>query len=297
MRVAIGGGTGLIGRKLVEKLASGGHEAVVLTRNPAHVKGPSVAWDPEHAPFPSAALGDVDAIVHLSGEGIAEKRWTDAQKKRIRDSRVVGTRAIAQAIRAAEVKPRVFICASAVGIYGDRGDDELTEESAPGSDFLAQVCREWEAAASDVEAAGVRRVSARFGVVLSSEGGALGKMLPVFRAGLGGRLGSGKQWFPWAHLDDVVGLLAHALTTDISGPLNVVSPEQVTNARFTALLGDALHRPTLMRVPGTALKLALGEMSTTLLGSQRVVPKKALAGGYTFKHPALGPALRDLVSR
>jgi len=299
MRCLVGGGTGLIGQRLVASLTASGHQAVVLTRNPAAVKFPcerALAWDPMTQPLPAGALDGVDAVVHLAGEGVADRRWSDAQKRRILDSRVLGTRAMVDAIRQAQSRPATFVCASAVGVYGDQGDAQLTEQSAPGRDFLASVCTQWEAAAAAVEPLGVRRVSARFGVVLAERGGALARMLPVFRAGLGGRLGSGRQYFPWIHIEDAVALILHALTTPgIRGPLNVTSPQPATNAAFTDALGHALHRPTVMLVPALALKLALGELATSLLASQRVMPRAALESGFTFRHPVLSDALRTLV--
>jgi uncharacterized protein (TIGR01777 family) len=226
---------------------------------------------------------------------VAEGRWTDEKKRRIRQSRVDGTRAVVASIAKAEVKPRVLVSASAVGVYGSRGDELLTESSAPGEGFLPEVCRAWEDEAMAAEAHGVRVVCLRIGIVLAREGGALAKMLPLFRTGLAGKLGSGAQWMPWIHVDDVVGLVLHAATKDaVKGPLNAAAPELVTNAGFTRTLARTLHRPAFFAAPKLALELALGETASVILASQRVVPEKALATGYRFAHPSLGPALAEL---
>ena len=300
MRVLITGATGLLGARLVARLHGRGNKVVVTSRSPAKVTMACervVAWDGMGA-FPRDHMGGVDAVVHLAGESVAARRWSEAQKRRILESRVNSTRALATAMGEAKRKPGVLVCASAVGFYGDTGARQVDEDAPAGTDFLAQVCAAWEAAAAAVEAYGIRRVSVRLGVVLAREGGALQKLLPVFKAGLGGKLGSGTQGFPWIHVDDAVGLLVHAIDTAATqGPLNAVAPAQDTNADFTAALAHALHRPAVFKVPGLALELALGEMSQTLLGGQQVVPRQALQSGYVFMHPVLDVALRQLVER
>jgi uncharacterized protein (TIGR01777 family) len=240
-------------------------------------------------------LSGIDAVVHLVGEPIVDSRWTDAQKKLIRDSRVLSTRNLVAGLRSADSKPSALISGSAVGFYGNRGDEPLEENAAAGGGFLSETCRDWEneaAAASDV---GIRVVQVRTGVVLSAEGGALKKMLPPFKVGVGGRLGSGRQWFPWIHIDDIVGIFRHAiLTSSMKGPANGAAPEAVTNAEFTKQLGRALHRPAFLPVPELALRALMGEMADVLFDSQRVVPKAALEAGYEFQYPVLARALKDL---
>jgi uncharacterized protein (TIGR01777 family) len=247
-------------------------------------------------PLPAECLRDVDAIFHLAGEPVASGRWTAKKKARIRDSRRVGTANLVRGLAAAEVRPRVLVCASAVGYYGDRRDEILDESSAPGNDFLAEVCRLWESAAAEANRFGVRVVSVRTGVVLGRDGGALAKMLLPFRLGLGGRLGGGRQWMPWVHIDDLVGLLLHAATHDaVEGPMNGTAPHPVTNREFTRLLAATLRRPALFPMPGAALKLAVGEFAELLLASQRVVPQVALRTGYAFQYPDLEPALEEIL--
>jgi hypothetical protein len=241
---------------------------------------------------PTAAFADVEAVFHLAGEPVAQGRWTAAKKRRIRDSRVLGTRNLVTSIGNMLPRPRVLICASATGYYGDRGAELLDESSPSGQGFLAEVCRAWEAEALEAEKHGVRVVLARLGVVLAPRGGALERMLLPFRLGLGGKLGSGQQWMSWIHVDDAVGLLLHAAERkDVRGPINLVSPTPVSNQDFTRELARALGRPALFAVPRLALNLALGEVSDVLLESQRVVPKLARQSGYAFAYPELGPAL------
>jgi uncharacterized protein (TIGR01777 family) len=233
------------------------------------------------------------------GEPIATGRWTAEHKRRVRDSRVLSTQNLVAAIHAAPVKPKTFLCASAIGFYGDRGDEKLTEESAPSAGFLSEVCQEWENAAVAARASGARTVLARIGVVLArpEDGGALPPMLLPFKLGLGASLGSGKQWFPWVHVDDVVGLLQHAIFTEfLSGPLNTVAPNPVTNAEFTDTLAAVLHRPSFLAAPSFMLRLGLGEMADLLLGSTRVIPAVATASGYQFQFPLLRPALENLLA-
>ncbi|MFI5395238.1 MAG: TIGR01777 family oxidoreductase [Candidatus Binatia bacterium] len=302
MKVVITGATGFIGRKLVRRLIAEGHEAVALTRN---VEGARQAlsircacqpWDPAAGPDPAVIRG-ADAIVHLAGEGVADRRWTPARKQAIRDSRVAGTRALVGAIAAlpSEARPRALISASAIGYYGDRGDEQLDEQSQPGNDFLAEVCTAWEQEAFAAEKLGVRTVVVRIGVVLGKEGGALQKMLRPFRLGLGGRLGSGRQWMSWIHLDDLVRLFVSVIGDgNATGAFNGVAPAPVTNVDFTVALGHALKRPAFLPVPAFALRLTLGEMSAILLASQRALPRAATQRGFTFRYPDIRGALADL---
>lgn len=295
-RALVTGATGLVGRALLRALAG---NALATTRRAStqvgQLEGASelVRWDTVST-LPSNALGGVDAIFHLAGEPVAEGRWTEAKRQRIRASRIDSTRALVRSIERidASVRPRVLVCASAVGIYGSRGDEVLDEDTAPAEGFLADVCREWEAEAARAESLGVRVVSLRIGIVLAREGGALAKMLTPFELGLGAALGSGAQWMPWIHVDDVVGLLRFAAATGtLRGPLNAAAPVAVTNAEFTKALGRAVHRPALLRAPRFALELALGEVAAVVLASQRVVPKRALDAGFEFAHPTLDEAL------
>jgi uncharacterized protein (TIGR01777 family) len=298
MRTLITGATGLVGRELVSRLG----ETVVLTRDVARARRAlgeveAHAWVPERGLPPAGALREVEVVFNLAGEPIAEGRWSEDKKLRIRDSRVLGTHNLVAGLAALDRRPGVLVSASAIGFYGDRGDAELDESAAGSSDFLGGVCADWEGEAMAAEKLGVRVVCVRFGVVLSPRGGALARMLPPFRLGMGGQIGNGQQWMSWIHLDDVVGILLHASANEtIHGPLNAVSPAPVTNAEFTRALGQALHRPTFVRVPRTALRLAFGEMSQVLTDSQRVLPKAAERTGYAFKYPDLGGALVALIS-
>jgi uncharacterized protein (TIGR01777 family) len=298
MKALVTGSTGLVGTHLVPTL----DYARVLSRDPDRARAQpgvaeALAWDSER-PVPSQALRDVDVVFHLAGEPVAAKRLTPARKKRIRDSRVLGTRAMVAALRDAPARPRVLVCASAAGFYGSRGDEVLTERSPRGTDFLSQLCFEWEEEALAARSVGVRVVCARIGIVLAREGGALATMLPAFSLGVGGPLGSGKQWMPWVHIDDVVGLLRHAAERpEVEGPLNVVAPSPVRNAEFARALGRAVRRPAWVRAPRTALRIALGELADVVLGSQRVAPEKARATGYAFRHESLDVALNELVAR
>jgi uncharacterized protein len=293
MKIAVAGATGFIGTALTAHLSAAGHRVVRLVRRKADSSRGDVIWDPSHGTLNPAALDGVHAVINLAGEPVSE-RWTPERKKRIRSSRVEGTGLIAKTMVAMERPPRVLINASAIGIYGDRGDEELTESAAPGTGFLADVARAWEAAASPVIDRGIRTVFTRFGIVLGLAGGALEKMLPPFKIGAGGRLGSGKQWMSWITLDDVVAAVDFALTSDrLSGPVNVVAPNPVTNAEFTQELGHAIHRPAVAAVPGFALRLAYGEMGeAVLLSSERVVPEVLERAGFAFRHPVLRDALR-----
>ncbi|MBI2826854.1 MAG: TIGR01777 family protein [Planctomycetia bacterium] len=297
MRALVTGATGFIGRRLLEEIA----QPVVLSRDPARARAQrsgveAHAWDPLADVPPSASFEGVEAVFHLAGESVGEGRWTAAKKQRIRDSRVVGTANLVRALAALDRRPRVLVSASAIGYYGSRGDEVLDETSAPADDFLADVCRAWEAAAMAAENHGVRAVCARFGVVLGPGGGALKKMLFPFRLGLGGRLGSGRQWMSWVHVDDVVGILLHAAKNEnLRGPINAVSPAPVTNREFTRVLAGALHRPAVFPVPALGLRLAVGEFAEVLLGSQRVMPSVAQREGYAFRYPTLEGALAAAV--
>jgi uncharacterized protein (TIGR01777 family) len=253
-------------------------------------------WDTQTGPLPVAALSGVDAVVNLAGEPIDARRWSDQQKVRIRDSRVITTRNLVEGLGSVGQKPAVFVSGSAVGFYGDRGDELLDEASAAGKGFMSELCQEWEREAGRASELGIRVVKIRTGVVLSMEGGALKKMSAPFKLGLGGTLGSGKQWFPWIHIDDIVGIFRHAiLTGSLAGPVNGVAPQPVTNSEFTRELARALRRPAFLPVPEIGLKVLMGEMAEVLVGSQRVLPKAALASGYEFHYPRLGQALADLL--
>jgi uncharacterized protein (TIGR01777 family) len=301
MRALVSGATGFIGASLVEKLAETERPAV-LTRDPESagraiggVVSSAHPWEPEKGPPPAAALDGVDVVFHLAGETV-NGRWNPEKKRRIHDSRAVGTAHLASAIAnlPSASRPRALVCASGVGFYGDRGEDELDESAPNGSDFLAQVCRDWEQAADAAREAGVRVVHARIGVALATAGGALASMLGPFRMGVGGRLGSGRQWMPWIHRADVVGLLLHASVEEkLVGPMNTVSPAPARNADFTRALAKAVHRPAFLPMPGFMLKLAIGEFSSAVLGSQRALPKAALASGYAFRFPDLDGALAE----
>jgi len=307
MRVIITGGSGLIGRALARNLsqegAGAGHDVVVLTRDPDRVgtlpAGVRAArWDGRTSEGWVSLLDTDSAIVHLAGESVAAGRWTAEKKRRICDSRLVSGAAVMAAIRAAPVRPRVLIQSSAVGYYGDHGDEVLPEETPPGDGFLAVVCQEWEASTAEAESLGVRRAVARTGVVLAREGGALPVMSLPFKMMIGGPLGDGRQWFPWIHVDDEVGALRFLLEReDARGAFNLTAPRPVTNRELTRTLARALRRPGFLPVPGFALRLALGEFAESILESQRVIPSRLLAAGYVFRQPELAPALHDLLRR
>ncbi len=292
MKILVTGATGLVGGALVRFLAGGGHEVVQLGRS-APGAG-DIRWDPEAGVLEPDALEGFDGVVHLAGDNIATGRWTAEKKRRIRESRVKGTSLLAATLAGLERPPRVLVSASAIGYYGDRGDEELTEGSAPGSGFLSEVCREWEAATEAAEGKGIRVAHARLGVVLSKDGGALAKMLTPFRLGAGGVIGNGRQYMSWIALDDTVAAIGHLLSTDsAAGPVNVVAPAPVTNGEFTRTLGRVLRRPTLFPMPGFAARLAFGEMADALLlASTRVKPAGLTAAGYAFRHGSLEEGLR-----
>ena len=304
MTILVAGATGLIGRRLVQRLIEAGNNVVVLTRNPRKGIGLGsallrlVQWDARTPGEWYAELDGSDAVINLSGESIGQKRWTPDQKSRILSSRIDATNAIVGAIGAAARKPRVLINASAVGYYGDAGDDELLESHPSGSDFLADVCRQWESAAHAAEEFGVRVVLPRSAVVLDAHAGALKRLLLPFRLFIGGPLGRGNQWFPWIHLEDEVGALQFALqNTAVTGPVNVVAPDLVTMREFCSTLGKALARPSWAPVPELLLKIVLGEMSDMVLKGQRAIPRRLLDAGYRFKFPRLDEALADLLKR
>jgi uncharacterized protein (TIGR01777 family) len=296
MKCIVSGGTGFIGRRVVDRLLRDRHYVGVWSRRPGAEKRSAVAsykWDPLDGEPPEDSVQNMDAVIHLAGESVAQ-RWNSEVKRRIRESRVLGTRRLVDAVAHVKAKPKVLVCASAIGYYGDRGDEVLTEGSAAGSGFLAGVCREWEAEADRATQFGLRVVKLRIGFVLGRDGGALAQMLPLFRAGLGGRLGSGKQWMPWIHVDDVAELCVHAAEDEVWGVWNATAPNPVTNAEFTRQLAHAVHRPAIFGVPSLALQLAFGEFGQHMLDSARVVPKVALDAGFRFRYPELATALRNL---
>jgi hypothetical protein len=280
MNITISGASGFIGRHLMKRLAEAGHAPRALSR---------------HAP-PAESLREADVVIHLAGEPIAQ-RWTAEAKRRIRESRVAGTRSLVEALATLPRRPEALICASAIGYYGSRGDEILTESSAPGSGFLPELCVAWEKEAQAAEALGMRVVRVRTGVVLDARGGALQRMLPPFRIGVGGRLGSGRQWMSWIHLEDLAGLFQLAVESRVRGPLNGVAPYPVTNSDFTRELARALRRPAVFPIPEFALKLLFGEMADVLLASQRVAPGAAQAAGFRFRFPQLAPALAALLGQ
>ena len=291
MKCIVSGGTGFIGRRIVTRLREGGHTVSVWSRKTA----PPFAWDPLQGEPSPESLEGIDAVIHLAGENVAQ-RWNDDVKRRIADSRVLGTRRLVDAIARLEHKPKVLVSASAIGYYGDRGATVLSETSAPGKGFLVDVCRQWEAEADRASELGLRVIKLRIGFVLGKEGGALAQLLPAFKAFVGGRLGSGKQWMPWIHIADVADLFAYAMEHPVSGVWNATSPNPVTNDEFTAEMSKVLHRPALFTVPPFALKLAFGELGQHMLDSARVVPDGPLKHGYTFHYPTLDQALRNLLT-
>lgn len=298
MDVAVSGSHGFIGSALLKALAAAGHRARPLVRRSA-AEG-EVSWDPEAGTIDDAELKGVDAVVHLAGVGIGDKRWTTEQKERIRWSRVKGTTLLARTLAGLPVPPKVMVSGSAVGYYGDRGDEILTEDSSPGDDFLAEVVRAWEEATEPAVEAGIRVVKLRSGIVQSPEGGALKKQLPLFKLGLGGPLGSGRQWVSWVTMDDEIGAILYALTSDdLAGPVNATAPEPLTSAAMAKAVGRALHRPAVLPVPKAALRLVVGrQMANEMVtASQRVVPARLQASGFTFRHPEAEAAMAALLRR
>jgi uncharacterized protein (TIGR01777 family) len=295
MRIAVTGASGLIGSALAESLTASSHEVVRLVRHEPRSDG-EARWDPAAGTVDAAGLEGCRAIVHLAGAPIGARRWTDARKKELRDSRVLGTAAIARAAAAMSTPPEVLLCGSAIGFYGDTGDSWVDESSPAGAGFLADLVRDWEAAAEPARAAGIRTVHARTGLVVSTAGGAWAPLFPLFRAGLGGRLGDGRQFWSFIALHDEVAALRHLLDTSaVSGPVNLTAPDPLTNRQITAAMGRVLHRPTLAAVPGPVLRLTLGEFAGDVLSSQRVRPKVLLDSGFSFAFPKIEEALRAAI--
>lgn len=302
MRVTLTGATGLIGRQLIAALQGRGDEVTVLSRDPGQAEQTlsgvrAVAWNPLADPAPVSALADADGVIHLAGEPVAQ-RWNTAVKERIRVSRSTGTANLVAGLRDAGPRPRVLVSTSASGYYGDRGAEPLTESATSGTDFLAEVCKAWEDAATGAESLGLRVTRVRTGVVLTSDGGALKTMLPPFKAGVGGPVAGGRQYIPWIHLDDVVGIYVAALDGDgWSGPVNGCAPGAVTNKVFSHALGHALHRPAVMPVPAFAIRALYGQMAEIVTGGQRMIPERTLELGYEFRHPDLDEALRSALGK
>jgi uncharacterized protein (TIGR01777 family) len=299
MKILISGSHGLVGSALIKSLATDGHEVIRLVRHARTVGAAEIEWQPDKALIDKEQLEGLDAVVHLAGENIAEGRWTAEKKRAILDSRVKGTALLSETLATLRTPPAVFLSASAIGYYGNRGDELLTESSTPGNDFLADVCQQWEKAASPAAEKGIRTLLARFGIILAENGGALAKMLTPFQMGIGGRIGNGKQWMSWIALDDVVGAIRFMLLDQsVNGPVNFVAPFPVTNAEFTKTLGSVLSRPTFLPIPAFGVRLAFGEMGDALLlGSQKVEPAVLKARGFSFTLPRLEFALKHILHR
>jgi len=297
MIIVVSGATGLIGSALTPRLRALGHDVVPLVRRRPAPGEQAIRWDPERATIDRAALEGADVLVHLAGENVFG-RWTPAKKQRIRDSRVLGTRLVSDAVAGLNRRPRLLLAASAIGYYGDRGDEQLSEQSGPGEDFLAVVARAWEAATAGATRAGIRVVNLRFGVVLTPQTGALAKMLPAFKLGLGGPVGSGNQYLSWITLDDALNAILHVLDTPtFSGPVNITAPSPVTNREFAKTLGKTLGRPAVVPVPAFALRVAFGAEGAAMLQSgQRVLPARLVECGFRFRYGTLEPALRHLLA-
>lgn len=290
-RIAVTGSSGLIGAALVRSLRADGHEVVRLVRRPARA-GDEIEWDPARGHVDTAGLEGCDAVVHLAGAGVGERRWTEAYKREIRDSRVLGTAAIARAVASLDTPPKVLLCGTALGYYGDTGTRAVDETAPAGDGFLPSVCVEWEAAAAAAEEAGIRVAYARTGLVVAREGGAWGRLFPLFRAGLGGRLGNGEQYWSFISLHDEVAALRHILDTEsLAGPVNLTAPDPVTNREVTAAMARVLRRPAFLHVPAPALRIALGDFAADVLGSQRVVPSRLLDSGFRFAFPTIDTAI------
>ncbi|WP_093801187.1 TIGR01777 family oxidoreductase [Streptomyces sp. Wb2n-11] len=297
MRIAVTGSSGLIGTALVRSLRADGHEVARLVRRAAR-SAEEVTWDPERQYVDAGGLAGCEAVVHLAGAGIGDHRWSAAYKKEIRDSRVLGTAAIAEAVASLDVPPKVLVSGSAIGFYGDTGDRAVDEDAPPGDGFLPSVCVEWEEAAAPAQEAGVRTVFARTGLVVAREGGAWGRLFPLFRAGLGGRLGSGRQYWSFIAMHDQIAALRHLIDTgSLSGPVNLTAPRPVTNREVTEAMGRVLKRPTPFAVPAPALRLALGELSVDVLGSQRALPRRLEESGFSFAFPEIDDAVRAALHR
>ncbi|MFJ9075936.1 TIGR01777 family oxidoreductase [Streptomyces sp. NPDC102278] len=291
MRIAVTGASGLIGKVLVRSLQADGHEVVRFVRRPA-AEPDEATWDPRRGYVDPAGLTGCGAVVHLAGAGVGDHRWTAAYKKEIRDSRVLGTAAIARTMADMAEPPPVLVCGSAIGYYGDTGDRFVDEDSPAGQGFLPSVCVEWEAAAAPAREAGVRTVFARTGLVVAADGGAWGRLFPVFKAGVGGRLGNGRQY--WSHIsmhDEVAALRYLVTASGLSGPVNLTAPEPRTNREVTAAMGRVLHRPTVFAVPAPVMRVVLGEFAGDVLGSQRVRPTRLLESGFVFRHPGVDEAI------
>ena len=302
MTIVVTGGTGFIGRRLVGALVDAGHRVILLTRSPAGGRHPRGAearvWDGETQGPWAACIDGADAVINFAGEPIAGGRWTGERKRRIVDSRISATRAVVEAIGTAAIKPGVLLNASAVGYYGSVPEGDVTEDAPSGVGFLADTCRMWEVEARRAESFGVRVVLIRMGIVVGEAGGALEKMILPFRLFVGGPVGSGRQWFPWIHADDVVGAVIFALErVSLSGPVNLAAPEPATMETFCSTLGRVMGRPSWLRVPEWALTLLLGEMAGMLLGGQRIIPAQLRRNGYVFRHPELEPALRSILRK
>jgi uncharacterized protein (TIGR01777 family) len=302
VRVAVTGATGLIGRRLVSALQARGDEVTVLSRDALRAREAlgdvdAHAWTPLDGPAPAAALSARDGVIHLAGEPIAQ-RWTDAARRRIRDTREIGTRNLVEGLRAADPRPRTLVSASGVDYYGPGGDEPMTEDSPPADDFLARVCVAWEHEAQAATELGVRVVNVRSAVVLDAGGGALGKMLPFFRLGIGGPVAGGRQYLPWIHADDIVGLYLAALDDEAwTGPINAAAPEPPTNREFSRALGRALHRPAIAPIPALAVRLLYGDMADIVTNGRRVIAERAQERGYRCRHTDLDEALRDALSQ
>ena len=299
MNIAVTGASGLIGSALVDSLTSKGHAVYRIVRAKSQEDGTDIEWIPENGDWDTAFVNGLGGIVHLAGENIASDRWTKEKKEKIRNSRIYGTRSLCKNILKLAKVPDVFVCASAIGFYGDRGNDIMTEESAKGYRFLSEVCEKWEGEAAVVTSANIRVVNLRFAMVLSADGGAVPEMLSAFKKGVGGRLGSGKQYVSWIAIDDAINVIHHVLTdSSLSGPVNAVSPQPVTNKVFTKTLGKIIKRPTFIPMPAFSARLVFGEMADELLlASTRVEPAKLVNSGFKFKYPGIDEALRSVIAK